>query len=74
LTVCVALAAIRQAAALPSLAATFERDARAAYHSVREPDLVEGVRAQLVDKDKRPRWRHARVEDVDPAEVAATLA
>jgi enoyl-CoA hydratase len=74
LTVCVALAAIRQAAALPSLAATFDRDARAAYHSVREPDLVEGVRAQLVDKDKRPRWRHAWVEDVDPAEVAATLA
>jgi hypothetical protein len=24
----------------------------------------------MVDKDGNPRWRHARIEDVDPAEVA----
>ena len=34
------------------------------------PDFVEGVRALLVDRDNAPRWRHASLEDVDPAEVA----
>ncbi|WP_028312899.1 enoyl-CoA hydratase/isomerase family protein [Derxia gummosa] len=34
-------------------------------------DFIEGVRALLVDKDNAPRWRHARIEDVTDAEVAA---
>ena len=36
-------------------------------------DFVEGVRALLVDKDKAPRWRHGRIEDVSPDEAAAML-
>ena len=28
------------------------------------PDFAEGVRAQLVDKDRRPDWQPARLEDV----------
>jgi enoyl-CoA hydratase len=37
-------------------------------------DFVEGVRALLVDKDKRPRWRHASLAAVTAAEVEAILA
>ncbi|MCB1884846.1 MAG: enoyl-CoA hydratase/isomerase family protein [Geminicoccaceae bacterium] len=37
-------------------------------------DFVEGVRALLVDKDRTPRWRHGRIEDVTPDEAAAMLA
>ncbi len=29
------------------------------------------VRAALVDKDRKPQWNPARVEDVDPAAIAA---
>ncbi len=43
-------------------------------HVTRHPDYLEGVRAMVVDKDRRPRWRAARVEDVDPAEIAAMFA
>lgn len=34
-------------------------------------DIVEGVRALLVDKDKQPRWKVTRIEQVDAAMVEA---
>ncbi|MFM0739756.1 enoyl-CoA hydratase/isomerase family protein [Paraburkholderia xenovorans] len=33
-------------------------------------DTVEGIRARIIDKDNAPRWRFARIEDVNPADVA----
>jgi enoyl-CoA hydratase/carnithine racemase len=38
--------------------------------TMRHPDFAEGVRAMVVDKDRRPRWQPARIEDVDPAAIA----
>jgi enoyl-CoA hydratase/carnithine racemase len=31
------------------------------------PDFYEGVRAAVINKDNKPRWSPARLEDVDPA-------
>lgn len=36
---------------------------------LRHGDFFEGVRALLVDKDRQPRWKHRRLEDVSDAEV-----
>ena len=38
------------------------------------PDFSEGVRAALVDKDRRPKWQAATLEQVDPAEIYRLLA
>lgn len=51
-------------------AAVIAEDIRIADIAMHRPDFAEGVRAQLVDKDRNPRWTHARLEDVGPADVA----
>ena len=38
------------------------------------PDFHEGVRAVIVDKDNKPRWSPARLEDVDPSRIDAFFA
>jgi enoyl-CoA hydratase len=38
--------------------------------SVADSETVEGIRALAIDKDHKPNWKPARIEDVDSAEVA----
>jgi enoyl-CoA hydratase len=33
-------------------------------------DFYEGIRAQLIDKDRNPKWSHENVEAVQPAQIA----
>lgn len=39
-----------------------------------QPDLPEGIRAQLVDKDRDPRWSPARIADLPAGLAARALA
>jgi hypothetical protein len=34
------------------------------------PDCLEGVRARILEKDNRPRWRPERIEKVEPFSLA----
>lgn len=61
---------LQRVAGLP-LAAIFRQDWNLASQCCRHPDFPEGVRAQLVDKDKAPRWVYRTVDAVPAAYVDA---
>jgi enoyl-CoA hydratase len=57
---------------------SFDEAMRMEYRLVQrvmqQGDFHEGVRAMLVDKDRNPRWRHARIEDVADDEIEGCFA
>ena len=57
-----------------SLQECLVREYRAACRALRGHDFYEGIRAAVIDKDKRPRWSPARLEDVSDALVREHLA
>lgn len=63
-------AAIR-AGASRNLHRCLEAELALTRHVTAHPDLAEGVRAMVVEKDRTPRWTPARVEDVDSAAIMA---
>ncbi|MDA3919530.1 MAG: enoyl-CoA hydratase/isomerase family protein [Salinisphaera sp.] len=54
-----------------SIEDVFRQDLAMAVQRTRQPDLVEGVRALLIDKDKNPQWQPSRLDQVDPASIDA---
>jgi enoyl-CoA hydratase len=48
---------------------TLQVDYRLAYRLLDGHDFYEGVRAALIDKDRKPAWEVPRLEDVSPAMV-----
>ncbi|KAA9108267.1 enoyl-CoA hydratase/isomerase family protein [Microbacterium rhizomatis] len=71
----ITLEAVRRARALPDLRAALEQEYRLVmWFGQTQPDLLEGIRAQLVDKDRNPRWRPATLDDLAPDLVAAAFS
>ncbi|MFJ5172654.1 enoyl-CoA hydratase/isomerase family protein [Streptomyces griseoviridis] len=70
----VTLAAMRRARRLATLEEVLEQEYRVSCHALTAPDLVEGVRAQIIDKDRDPHWSPARLDDVHDADVARFFA
>lgn len=65
---------LRRLGRAPEIEAALGQEARFTFRAAEHGDFLEGIRAQVIDKDRNPRWRHARPEDVTKAEVAAMLA
>ncbi|WP_209325741.1 enoyl-CoA hydratase/isomerase family protein [Brevibacterium renqingii] len=68
----VTLAALRKAASM-SLAEVLEQDYRVAVALTERPDLKEGIRAQVIDKDRNPQWSPATLADVSDETVESIL-
>lgn len=64
---------IREGAGL-DLAEDLKMEFRLSQRMVEKPDLFEGVRAVIVDKDHNPRWAQGDAGQVDPREVDAFFA
>ncbi|MGV0738317.1 enoyl-CoA hydratase/isomerase family protein [Mycobacterium syngnathidarum] len=67
----VTLEAVRRAAKLETLEDVLRQEYRTSCASVKSHDFVEGIRAQLVDKDRNPQWSPASIAAVTPADVEA---
>ncbi|GAA2095459.1 enoyl-CoA hydratase/isomerase family protein [Streptomyces albiaxialis] len=70
----VTLAALRRARELATLEEVLEQEYRVSCACLDSPDLVEGIRAQVVDKDRSPRWSPATLAEVTEADVERFFA
>ena len=69
----VALEAVRRATN-QTLSETLAQDLRTTMNAVAGTELAEGIRAQLIDKDRSPQWSPARLEEVSNETVQAFFA
>ncbi|MEU6230638.1 enoyl-CoA hydratase/isomerase family protein [Streptomyces sp. NPDC047042] len=70
----VTFAALRRARELPSLEAVLDQEYRVSCRALATSDLVEGIRAQVIDKDRSPRWNPPTLQDVSDAAVSRFFA
>ncbi|MET9687027.1 enoyl-CoA hydratase/isomerase family protein [Streptomyces sp. NPDC006514] len=70
----VTLAALRRAAELGPLERVLAQEFRVSCNGLTAPDLVEGIRAQVIDKDRDPRWSPATLAEVTAADVERFFA
>lgn len=73
-SVSVTLRALRIAARLPSLEAALDQEYRLAVRFLAAPDFVEGVRAQVIEKDRSPRWTPATLGEVTEESLQSFFA
>jgi enoyl-CoA hydratase/carnithine racemase len=66
--------AIVRAGAERSLPQCLDAELALTRIATRHPEFIEGVRAMVVDKDRKPNWQPATVEAVDTAAIAAMFA
>ncbi|GAA1637640.1 enoyl-CoA hydratase/isomerase family protein [Georgenia ruanii] len=67
--VSVALEALRRARALDSLEEALEQEFRVSTRHLSAPDFAEGIRAQVIDKDRSPAWRPADLGEITTSMV-----
>ncbi|HEX7661020.1 MAG TPA: enoyl-CoA hydratase/isomerase family protein [Pseudonocardiaceae bacterium] len=70
----VALRALRRAAALPDLETVLAQEYRISRRAFASAEFAEGIRAQIVDKDRSPHWSPATLADVDDSLVDSYFA
>jgi enoyl-CoA hydratase len=72
--VSVTLESLRRAARLSSLREALEQEFRVSVRASRHHDFAEGVRAQVIDRDRNPRWAPPSIAEVDADRVVSYFA
>ena len=73
LSASIAVELVHRARALGTIEAALDAEFRATYRAIERGDFLEGIRAQIVDKDRKPVWKFADAESVPAGEVPAML-
>jgi enoyl-CoA hydratase len=74
LAVAATLTALRRAREMSGLAEALDMEHRLICNFMGLPDMAEGIRAAVIDKDRRPCWSPAALSEITPAQVAALFA
>ena len=74
LALAVTLESLRRVKSLPSLERALEQEFRVSVHAFAGHDFTEGVRAQVIEKDRTPHWLPATLDDVSATQVDAYFA
>lgn len=74
LSMTVALAIIRAVRAQPEIRHALDLEYRFTHRAARHGDLLEGVRAAIIDKDRKPNWTHRDWRDIPAADIARMTA
>ena len=73
LSASVAVELVHRARARDTIEAALDTEFRATYRAIERGDFLEGIRARIVDKDRRPVWKYADAGSVPAGEVPAML-
>ncbi|MEM6441337.1 MAG: enoyl-CoA hydratase/isomerase family protein [Pseudomonadota bacterium] len=74
LSVACCLLAIRKARGMTRIEDALANEYRFAWRCSEEGEFLEGIRAAVVDKDRAPKWKLARLEDVTPERAQSMMA
>lgn len=69
-----ALHLIRASRERADLRTALQNEYRWTWRGAEHGDFLEGIRAQVIDKDRTPRWQHARLGGVTPEAVGEMVA
>ena len=72
--VSVTLEALRRARALGSLEEVLNQDYRVSTTFLAGTELIEGIRAQVIDKDRKPRWSPSSLAEVQRSDIDTYFA
>ncbi len=73
LSMACALSLVRLQRKSQSIEEALALEYRYVHRAVEHTDFIEGIRAMVIDKDNRPKWKHANCGSVEDAEVDALL-
>ena len=73
LSLACALKLIRNQRNSKAIEEALDLEFRFTYRSAQYSDFIEGIRAQVIDKDFKPRWKHSSLGEVSPKDVDIML-
>lgn len=73
IAVACAIEIVRRSRSLERFEDILALEYRFTWRSMSHGDFVEGVRAQIIDKDRTPAWKPATLEELEPAQISGML-